>query len=777
VIAQTVEHGLAAIALKSKHKGEIGEKIAHYFRDRLQQLENSKLNPIFIEKVRVYGKMMAPIRVMDARIAALKKQAIKEYPNLTCEAELEKLKNERKELEKGLEDVQEIYRELLQEFQPLVKDILNDMGYPDARALPVPYFLKEVVWKALTEMALPDLCLTNFEKLLKAFDSLLPNVDEVKLYEDKLAERYQRNFAAAKPLQPGEKPPIVRGIYDLADHIIKQIEAYGALHGAEIGMKALDKIIIPEMYGGEKAQKAVHEVIDLHREEIEFWLGQESPGIAAFAKEQVGRALRQVIAGPILKCTSNLLDNLERIEKNNPEQLFDFIAAILPLFSDHLELATRVAKEQGKDYIHEVPPIIMARAFEKEGLLHKAMPGWMELKTLDDLEKRIAQLEEQVKQVNRQGPGYNWATQVADFKGKAVDKKLGPQHFLDAAKADQAALKKKVENNMQKNFYKDFSKYLLELGGIKGTADIPGGSEFWNLIPWTKEQLVDEQIPILFMELMRTTFAPKQMNGYMAKLLVALNENLTAKRQRGELEPAMMKRQSSAQFDEKVDEMEKRCQRFIKMMYKVLPGTLIEELKELPLINRIPGSVLADSLKEVLQQYPLSRVIEENFAELITKLPEKLPKTFAELDAAQKILSEEDKKNIEQIRQEAEKTVGNWVTKKGREFVQKWKKVHETIDKWLDKHLGKKAVGVKHFFDKVLRKVFIDNFIMKLLFAGVRRFVFFVTEAYARRVGRFAELGRESIIQPEINANLLFQIADQFKKMYAVSDAPSSLVG
>ncbi len=756
-LGQAVRQGLANLALNSPvQTGDIGENVAAYFRDLL---ETYKTKPALAETVRIYGKQIAPLRELDRQIAELRKRAIK---GESVETELTKLKADRKQLEAELNDkyqTKETFKLILQEFQPLVKKVLSDMGYPDAKSLPAPYFLKETVWKNLTDGVLPDLCFTYFEKLIQGYDALIPDVKEVKVYEDKLTSRYLRNHP---PLPPGEQAPLVKGVYDLADHIIKQIEAYAALHGADKGLEKLDEIVIPKMYGGAKAEEAVHKVIEQHRKEIGEWIGKESPGLVQIVKDRMGHSLKQLIAAPILKCTSNMLENLEKIEQKNPEALFDFVSASVEMSADHLALATRIAKEQGKAYIHEVDPLIMAREFEKAGKLHPAMPSYTQLKALSDLDKHIGQLEAQVKEVQKQGSAYVWHLHVDQLK-KEKQVNFGPQYFLDAARTDREAIRKQIEEKRVKNFYEGFSQSLLKLGGVNGPQDLPGGEEFWNLLRMTKEkswELFKKETSPLLMKGLETALSPQQMNSYFAKILTSLNENLTAKQAKGELQLS-----AAPPSDAKVDLMEERCQKLIKVMYKVLPGTIIQELRMLPLINKIPGTVLAQSLKEVLQKHPLSQLIEENLADAIGKLPKELPTTFGQEEAAKKRNLKENEANIAAIRAEAEKTVPNIIKSWENNFINKWKKTQDAIDSWISKVFGKKGGSVKAFLDRVFHAIFITA-LAKPLYKGLRWLLSLVIAAYGRRVGTFAELGRQSLVTPAINANLLFNMGAKFQEIY-----------
>ena len=92
---------------------------------------------------------------------------------------------------------------------------------------------------------------------------------------------------------------------------------------------------------------------------------------------------------------------------------------------------------------------------------------------------------------------------------------------------------------------------------------------------------------------------------------------------------------------------------------------------------------------------------------------------------------------------------------------------HQKIDSWLLKHIGKGAVKVKEFFGQIFHLVFI-TLVMEPIYKVMRWLVSFGVEWYGRRVGRLIALGRTSLVETEINANLLYNMADKFKELYPV---------
>lgn len=682
--------------------------------DRL--LKDKAGNPKAIEK------LMIRKQALPAKIAAQLEEQFKPletFHDRPLDAVLTEQKTARKKREAELNQqfkIKETYQSLLKAFEPEVTNILKDMGYPDAKSLPVPSFLKETLWKNLQTSILPDLCLTYSEKLIDGFDALLPDFKEVKKYEDKLNDRYVRNLPAGVRLPPGAKAPLVNGAYKLADYLVKEIESQVALKGRKWASKGMKQMVIPEMYGGQKGREAALRVVDLKRKEIAQWLGEESPEIVAVMKERMGKSLRQVIAAPLLKCTSSFIDHLEKLEQESPEKLFDFIFHAVPLISDHLKTATAIAEKQGKTYIHEVKPLVMLSHFEKAGKLHPAMPGWKEMKALSEEEEYIKQLEEQVKEMKSPGGNSKWYEHVVKLKEAkgAYEKMLenGPEYYLKEAKANYKLLKEQVEVKLKEHFFDDFNKYLMKMGGINGPQDLPGNDEFWIMLGMTKSQgfeLLGESAPMLLLEGMRAAFAPEQLNSWMASLLKSLNESMIKNLQRKVLHQEKFPDQTppDPKVKNKVVQMEERIKDLLKQMEKMLPGTILEELKELPLIDQIPGKLLSDFLRDALKQYPLSKLVEKGMVEGFEKLPEKLPKTFEELEAGKARRSKEDVENIANLRKEAEGSVPNVVNIFEKWLFDKWEVMQWKVDSWLDKTFGSGVVKVKAFFDWIFRAVFI----------------------------------------------------------------------
>jgi hypothetical protein len=759
LLSKTFRQGLAKLALSydGPQQADFTANIALYLVKRLKELPFQQA-----EMIRIYAEQTAPLKELDKKIEALRKQAVSKYPHIgPIEDELKGLLAERVRLKAELEEKFEISKtrqKLFKAYEPVVLAVLRDMGYPDAASLPVPRFLKETLWKNLVTNLLPDLCLTASEKILGGLDTLVPDPKEMEMYEQKLKDRHEKRLPAGTKLPPGAKAPLVDRIHKLTDHLVKETESHLALHGTEKAGQIIDAVI-PQLYSGEKGRLAAGQ-IQGRREELAKWLGQESPQMLEEAQKQMGKTVHQMMAAPILKGTSTFLENIERIERERPELLFDFVFQAVPLCSDHLAIATAIAKKEKKEFIHDVDPLIMLRGFQEAGRLHPAMPGWREMKAISEQDRYIQQLEAAVKQGGQKG----WHLQVDRLKPGSRELEMGPDYFLQEAKTNRDVMQKEIEAKMREHFYNDFSLYLLKMAGMNKADDLPGGEEFWNLMGMTKAEGWEQFrqiVPMILMEGMRTAFTPEKINGYMANLLVAVNDNLRVRRRKGDMDQLPQR----GPLDPKIQAMEDRCRALVQEMKKVLPGTIVEGLTEFPLLDEVPGRVLSEVLQDALRQYPLSRVIEEGMVAGIDKLPEKLPKTFAEAESARLRQTEEDKKKIENVRKEAEKTFPLFVDRLERNLISWWGARQGRWDRWVVRHLGTHAGKAKSFLDRLFHFTFI-TLLMAPIYKASRWLLSFGIDWYSKRVGSYAELGRASLADTSINANLAFQLGDMFQLTY-----------
>ena len=323
-LSQTLHDGFAQLALNSKraHEAKFMDNITGYLRDLLK---NFVLDNRLVRMIKSYQEQSKPLTVIDKELVALRNQAMKEVAtnpagvSLDLRKKLTEKKKERQEKEKELE---KLYQKIMQAFEPQVKKLLNDMGFESATDLPVPYFLKNFLWKKLSTQLLPDLCLTFASKMIVAFDALTPETKEIEEYEAKL------NLLHEKSLNAGEakegKAPLVTSVYKLSDFLVKLFESQAALKSqiALNGTELVDwglEYLIPEFAGKErgKAHAAALHLFDNknRRENLAKLAERETPELIGIAKERAGHMCRQVIASMLLKGTYHLMSNLEKLER------------------------------------------------------------------------------------------------------------------------------------------------------------------------------------------------------------------------------------------------------------------------------------------------------------------------------------------------------------------------------------------------------------------------------------------------------------------------------
>lgn len=779
-VSECLKYGLSHLALnyRGRNQGEIGNNIALYLRDLIKSVV---VDARLAEMIRNYRRDAMRLRALDRDVAVWRNRAIQEGQAVTQQTldQLQRAKHARANAQFD----QAMHQALLREFEPKIRQLLTDMGFPTANDLPVPFFLKETLWKHLSTHLLPDLCLNAAEKVISSFDELLPSADNINENAQALHYLYIGNGPkpqgqptpnfSGEQLRNGSQGPLVAGIYKLAETIVKQVESKMALQGAQEARKAIEEKLIPKFYGGDKARVAALQVFDAHRGELERWMEEESPQIAAMIKERLGKSLRDAIAEPLLKGARQFIENIKKTEDTNPESLFDLVSAIVPLVSDHLSVAKNIAKAQGKKYIHEVDPLVMLREFENAKQLHPAMPGYREMKDLQEQERYVKQLEIQAEKYQH-GKNAKWHENIDRWKvsrGKWLKPHgdMAPGYYLKDAKENLDRMREQIDTKMKANFYDKFSTYLRHMAGMeKVESIIPRGDEIWKLFGMTKadgQNKFNHQFSQLLLEGMRSAFAPQQLNSYLASLLKTLNENLKVKRQHAEVKPANQQR---GPLDPKVKAMEEKCQRLIRQLYGILPGSMVQELTEIPLIDEMPGRVLADALHDALRQNPLSKILQEGLVHAVESLPEKVAMNRDELKHAKKRQEAENARNLDSIREEGEKFLPRLFERLERNLLAWWDKIHARINNLIAQSpAGTRGLKVKEFFDRIFRLVFVSCVIGPVYTAArwvVKHFIVF----WSRRVSRDVELGRQSIVETEINANLLYKMGEELKKFYPV---------
>lgn len=817
LLSRVLHRGLIKLALKAEQEGDLAGNAILYLRDRFR---NFPLKPTLRETIRIYSEQTAPLKELDQQIDKLRKQAIQDYPRIsqTTTAELARLKRERvlMELEIDKKDgIKATYQEILKAFEPEVKKLMDDMGYEKADNLPVPFFLKEIIWKNLSASILPYLCLTSAEKLIEIYDMLIPRrkelEKEVKKYEDLLTQWHiqtQRKSDKDYRLPPNVKvSPMVSAIERvLPDFVEKFVESQAALKGKDVALKAIDDFLIPTMYSGVKGRAAALQV-EAHRKEIASWIDQESAANVAILKERFGKALKDLMKATMLKSAYHFLHNLEALEKDSPEKLFDFMFHALPLAADHVKLTTSIAQKQKgllkTVHIHQIDSLTILKEFEKAGKLHPAMPGVKEFRALLEEEEHIRQLDKVVDKGLRKGS--NWHKNVDRLKVLPKEPESEPDSFLEAAKRNQEELLKKIDGNMKENFFNDFSKYLLKMAGVKGPQDLPGGEAFlkkvWEMTSkasdveneiknnpqnkrhaeqkaWEKFVEANMYQPAAsgMIELVKTALSTEQLNNYLAMICKGLNEKLKAYKISSN-HPVTNFEQSAAAND-KMDEMEARCQTFWKQVKRMLPVSVVKELQELPLIEQIPGKKMAEWTRSILREYPLSKMIETGMAKIMHNLPEKLPMSIEEAKELERIGKENDTANIKQVRDQAAQTVPILVEMIERNIDEAWKKIHRKIEAWLLNAFGQSFVVVKTTVDQIFHTVFI-TFFMGPIYKFARWLLSYGLVLWGMVVSRDVEVARRNIVMQDpdrkthkeertinINANLLLRMADEFKKLY-----------
>ncbi len=239
--------------------------------------------------------------------------------------------------------------------------------------------------------------------------------------------------------------------------------------------------------------------------------------------------------------------------------------------------------------------------FEKAGILDPAMAGSELIVALDNLDRQIIQLEEQIDRKD----------------GNLTEAK----RRLEESRMSYDALLSQAQKKMQDNFYKGFIHYALSLSGITKAQDLPGPPEMKSTL---YELLLSDVGASLCAEILATSAQPMMLDKFLRMTLETINEELKSPY---ENEPI-------GALSEEDHVMVDAVKKLLAQTRNALPGTLVGTLHKIDELQKLPADLVAHAIRKTFKNYSMNRLLE--FALIkgseATKevLDEPLPKTDAE---------------------------------------------------------------------------------------------------------------------------------------------------
>lgn len=599
LLERLIQFGLKNLAVNSSisHEDALTRVLMHIRKRMAEQ----SISPKLVHKLEKYDKLTEGLNRIEKELSELRQAAIAQFELIqnTEEGEFLSFQNqikakeeEYKKAEKEINDaraarsksdLKTMHAQLANEIAPFTQQIVKEMGF------------ENTLWENLANKILPDLGILAYNELTRSY---------------KMREKHQDNLENKQLIGAAEK---------YADIALKYGDNWVVAHAEQV-TNLVAKAATPTI--PKEGMRGMDQIGRNIPSDFEFLLP----------------AAKQEIYGQLLEIFDGFTHNIKKIENDQPEAIVQMTMDIIGMMTEHLGLANQVVKEQGKQHMHEVNPLVMHREFEKKGLLHAALPNSGLLADInifkEEINKRIEDLEHLPQ----------------NEETKVMIARL--QNILKAKQAE-------VDKIAMEHFYKQFSIWLLNMAGKNEAKDLTVHPAFQ---PKLWELMKDSLLPMALMATSEKIFSPEIMNKSLAALIEKINENLGT---------ASKESPSSAGPVERNRGDKKKIIDFLEQLAQAMPGTYMASMLNWKLIRNMTASQLESVLKASLKNWPLSKIFEEALIAGAENLPQEAlgvaPEDFIEEKSAKETVNQ---KNIDKIEKSANEVVDN---------------SHNSVKEWLAK--------------------------------------------------------------------------------------------
>lgn len=723
LLSRFLNRGLVRLAIASPLKeGDAKLRLEAYFRDILSK---QKFDPLLAEKIKEFRERHKDLANAEKTLEGLRNEALsKELPlSQAFSVRYDKARDHVDSLREKINT--HAQEEICAAFRPLIKKVLADMRYTEAKDLPVPEMMQEAVWNEALMSVVPDLLMDQYAKLQPSFDVIFSDVQK--------RPEYVRNLAARGHV---DLPSYARSY---ARYAKKFIDSFCPLNAANWLQIASAKI--GEMGSlGPIGKAALKDLFEKRGEEIADWAEMRGLELFEAMDKRAGLIIEDGLEAFIVRMFDSIISNVSKVEERDPTTFFRFMLQLIGGLNKHLELINRITREQGKKYMYEVDPLVWLREFERARMLDPAMPGFQLQSEIHNAEQNIQALEHKIKE-------------------KSIELSFANQTLNDE-KEKLKNLKQQAERVLKEGFFDNFAIYLFSLCNIKSAEDLPLPKEYqekiWDLL--TKQCGGD-----IMLEAMRSIAEPEKLNKMLATALEMVNESLVMPQGPNQPDQPLPSKEDEALVFE-----------FVKLLEhakETIPGSLIGNLAKIDELRKLPGPAIAQIMRDTMKGYSLEKMlvygIKKGSEVVSDMLLDPLPKTRQELAEHVERKKEDNIRNIEKFHREAGAAPSSlWENLVGR-VVSKWNNFQASLDLKVERYTGWIGRSIKKVADSVCHLIFIDLIVRPLywtLCLPVWVFNFF----YAKRVVYHAEHVRRSIIETSIHQNFGIWAMRQFKGSFTL---------
>lgn len=693
---------------------DLPEMVQAIIMNKLAQLANTQGMPVKPKA----GE--SPVSVLPANIAITVLNAIesrREILKKNLKAVLDKKPNISNE---------ELEKELLPEFITLVDALFDDLKFDPESDIPVPF--ADTLWNSVGKTTLAEM-------MANVYVGMSKNVRQKHEYKRHLDERFEDKLEDNKT-----HVPLVEATKAYAGFAMKYLKNMLVFKtpGIDGALDALDLML------REQGDNETVYFLEKNREAAKQWLIDNNLKPVAKSKESGVRgtlfpAAEGSLRAVMLKIFDNFTGNIARIEDQDPDVTLNFALNMMDLVAEHLGAIADITNKQGKKYMHQTDPVLMAKAFADKGLLHEDMPGYQ-------WQKAIMQTQAEIEQLQKETPV--------------------PQDKLQAAKIRLADLQAEAETKLKEGTYKKMTSYLLTMAGYTKPEDLTEVPEAVQGLIW--DALNQSLGPEIIQTIFGKAFETNMLNSHLLKLMQIINRKIAESESTGSSDELSEEGVEMRGFPTGITQRQARCKQLIQAVVTVMPLNLITELTKLDKIGDLAAAQLESIVRESLKEWSMLNIIEEALTTGAASLPEEpLPETEAGLKAAELKAQNEAAVLPSKIKDEAAQAVN--VVKKSIWMMlrTKWIILQRTIDQWIRKHdVGGVFTAIKKVLDAICRLIFFDiiGTIVHAIFWLPVEYILYLYKKY--KIKHDIEHARKMLVDVPIHQNLGLKGLDEFMEQF-----------
>lgn len=454
----------------------------------------------------------------------------------------------------------------------------------------------------------------------------------------------------------------------------------------------------------------------------------------------VNKGLRTLI----IEVMDNFTNRIQTLEKQSPERIFTFEVQALRLVTEHLATINEITDELGYKHMHEVPPLEMLKEFEERDALHSSMLP-----------------SEFIEKINAAKMGVKKAKKAFRIKKskEAEDDLKKAEAALAAIHAEEKSIL--IGTDKFPGFYYRLHDWIMNQGAIKF-----GPKLFQEFI----SNKLKENGPETLKTLAQKALEPQLLHKYILTLLSKVNENLKKPIQKSVPDTEV---EISNDYEGK-EEVQAIAASLVEQLGKALPGTILSSLTEIARIREFSGSQIEAALRDALKENSLLEMIKNGFvAGADGLLDESIPRTPEEVKAQAKKIKANNIKIQEEIRKQEDSLLNYAKETPARKIKEAWDHFQASLDQMISDYGKAPGREVKSFLDKIFHLIFFDIIGTPLvwLVSLPYDFIWFLWKLHVMKHAKQVQL---DIVKPEIHANLLMNLADEFMKAFPQENMAAS---